>query len=86
MFTREEIQDRLRGRPFRPLRIIASEGLRFDVLHPDLVWAGRRFLLIGHATAAAPTVFDQQSRVALVHVVALQDLPFAQPPTANGPA
>ena len=30
MFRPEEIQDRLRERPFRPLRLIASEGLRQD--------------------------------------------------------
>ena len=47
MFRAEDIQARLRERPFRPLRIIASEGLRYDIHHPDLVFVGTRDLMIG---------------------------------------
>ena len=88
MFTPEEIQGRLRQRPFRPLRIVASEGLRYDIVHPDLVLVGRRDLTIGFATADNPTIYDRQVRVALVHVVALEDLPSATVPpdgAGNGP-
>jgi hypothetical protein len=60
MFTAEQVQARLRERPFRPLRILADEGLRFDVY--------------------------QVFRVALVHVVAIQDLPGTSSPTTNGPS
>lgn len=41
MCRAEDIQARLREKPFRPLRIIASEGLQYDVHHPDLVFVGR---------------------------------------------
>src|SRR5262245_4127598 len=34
MFRGEDIQERLRVKPFRPFRIIASEGLRYDIHHP----------------------------------------------------
>jgi hypothetical protein len=37
MFRPEDIQARLRERPFRPLRLIVSEALRYDIHHPDLV-------------------------------------------------
>jgi hypothetical protein len=84
MFTAEEIQARLREQPFRPLRIVASEGLRFDIQHPDLVFVGRRDLMIGTPDAASPSVYDRIVRVALVHVVALEDLP-GTPASANGP-
>lgn len=40
MFRSEDIQARLRQQPFRPLRIIATEGLRYDIHHPDLVSSG----------------------------------------------
>ena len=78
MFSPEEIQARLREKPFRPLRIVASEGLRFDVHHPDLVFVGRR-------DPESPTIYDRVTRVALVHVVALDDLPASAPTSSNGP-
>jgi hypothetical protein len=46
MFRAEEIQARLREKPFRPLRLIVSEGLRYDIHHPDLVLGGERDLMI----------------------------------------
>ncbi len=85
MFTAEEIQARLRERPFRPLRIVASEGLRFEIDHPDLVFVGRRDLMIGTPDPATPSIYDRVVRVALVHVVALEDLPLASPASTNGP-
>jgi hypothetical protein len=86
MFTAEQIQERLRQQPFRPVRIVVSEGLRYDIQHPDLVFVGRRDLMIGFPDSATPTVYDRVIRVALVHVVALEDLPAATPPSTNGPS
>jgi hypothetical protein len=86
MFTAEQIQERLRQQPFRPVRIVVSEGLRYDIQHPDLVFVGRRDLMIGFPDPATPTIYDRVVRVALVHVVALEDLPAAGPPSANGPS
>jgi hypothetical protein len=84
MFNPEEIQARLRERPFRPLRIVASEGLRFDMRHPDLVFVGRRDLMIGTPDPETPSLYDRITRVALVHVVALEDLPASAPTSGNG--
>lgn len=89
MFSPEEIQARLRQKPFHPLRIIASEGLRYDIVHPDLVLVGRRDLMIGYADPVSPTLYDKVVRVALVHIVALEELPLATASpngTGNGSA
>jgi hypothetical protein len=75
MYRAEEILARLKEKPFRPLRIIASEGLRFDIHHPDLVLVGNRDLMIGTPASKNPSIYDKMTRVALVHVVALEDLP-----------
>lgn len=83
MFSPEEIQGRLRERPFRPFRIIASEGLRYDVNHPGLVFVGRRDLMIGSPAPGRPTIYDQITRVALVHIVALEEL-TPTPSAGNG--
>jgi hypothetical protein len=81
MYTAEVILTRMRTRPFRPLRIIASEGLRFDIHYPDLVLVGRHDLTIGVSSSDHPEIYDNQTRVALVHIVALEDLPV---PTISG--
>jgi hypothetical protein len=85
MFRAEDIQARLREKPFRPLRIVASEGLRYDIIHPDLVLVGQRDLVIGYATPDRPTVYDRLVRVALVHIVGLEDLDVT-PTQQNGQA
>lgn len=85
MFRFEDILNRLREKPFRPLRIIASEGQRFDIFHPDLVFVGRHDLMIGFPGPDHPGVYDHVTRVALVHVVALEDLPVPTSGQANGP-
>jgi hypothetical protein len=84
MFSPEEIQARLREKPFRPVRIVASEGLRFDIRHPDLVFVGRRDLMIGTPDPETPSLYDRVTRVALVHVVALEDLPATSGTSGNG--
>lgn len=75
MFRPDDIQARLRERPFRPLRLIAGEGLRYDITHPDLVLVGQRDLTIGYPSPDNPQIYDRLIRVALVHVVGIEDLP-----------
>jgi hypothetical protein len=86
MFRPDDIQARLRERPFRPLRLIVSEGLRYDIVHPDLVLVGQRDLTIGSPSQDNPQLYDRLTRVAIVHLVGLEDLPVATPPGSNGPA
>ena len=85
MFRAEDIQARLRERPYRPVRLVASEGLRYDIYHPDLVLVGQRDVTIGFPGAENPTIYDRVVRVAIVHLVDLEDPP-ASTPSANGPA
>lgn len=83
MYRAEDILERLRVKPFRPLRIIVSEGLKYDIHHPDLVFVGRHDLQIGFSATNDPSIYDRVVRVAMVHVVALEDLPVPAAP-GNG--
>jgi hypothetical protein len=84
MFTYHDVQMRLREKPFRPFRIVVrSEGQRFEIRHPDLVFVGLHDLMIGFPSPEAPTVYDRVTRVALAHVVSLEDLPVSAVP-GNG--
>ena len=86
MFTADDIQARLRGRPFLPVRIVTSTGETYDIRHPDLVMVGTRALIIGTPAGANPTQFEQVTRLAILHVTELRDLPESVPTTGNGPA
>ena len=83
MFRPEEIQARLRVRPFIPLRIIASEGLRYEIRHPDLVMVAQRYLVIGHETPGVPGICSETTYLALVHVVGIEEI-VPEPSATNG--
>jgi hypothetical protein len=73
MFSPEIIKARLNERPFRPLRIVASEGLSYDIFHPDLVWVGWSDLQIGFAGTEHPTIYHRTIRLAMADVIGLED-------------
>jgi hypothetical protein len=75
MFNSDDIQRRLRQSPFISVRIIISSGQTFDILHPDLVLVGRRDITIGMASSENPAQYEQTSRLPIMHVTALEDLP-----------
>lgn len=86
VFTADDVQARLREHPFTPVRIVTTTGQVYDIFHPDLVLVARRFLVVGTPSPENPAQADQVTRVALVHVTELRDLPPITPPAANGPA
>jgi len=86
MFTADDIQARLRERPFVPVRVVTSSGQSYDITHPDLVLVSRRSLIIGTASNENPSQFETASRVAILHIADLQDMPHPASPGANGPS
>jgi len=86
MFSPDDVQARLRDQPFVPLRIVTTIGQSYDIYHPDLVMVGRRALIVGTASMDNPSQFDQVTRIAMIHVSELRDLPVPVPPTGNGSA
>ena len=85
LFTPDDVQARLRDRSFLPVQIVLTTGQTYDIYHPDLVLVGRRYLIVGTPSSENPSQFDLVTRVPLVHVAELRDLPVTSPPT-NGPA
>lgn len=85
MLTANDIDARVRQRPFQPLRIVTSSGETYDVLHPDLILIGHRDISVGLLGTASPKYYDQIARIAIMHITAIHDLPVAAPP-GNGQA
>jgi len=84
MFSPDDIQARLRQRPFVPLRIVTTTGQTYDIHIPELMMVGRHYLIVGMPSKENPTQLEQDTRVAIIHVVEIQDLPTS-PATHNGP-
>ena len=80
MFRPEDIQSRIRQRPFTPLRLVTSTGQTYDIYHPELVMVGQRDLMVGMASAKNPSTYDDVTRVAILHVTELRDLPASTHP------
>ena len=76
MFTADDIQARLRGHPFEPMRIVTTTGQTYDIYHPDLVLVGRRFIIVGTPSTENPAHIDGASHVALVHITEMRSLPM----------
>ena len=86
IFTADDVQTRLRGQPFHPVRIVTTTGQVYDVYHPDLVLVARRFLDVGLPSSENPTQAEQITRIALVQIAELRDLPSVVVPPSNGAA
>ncbi len=75
-FTADDIQARLRVRPFEPIRIVTTTGQTYDIYHPDLVVPGRRAIFVGTPSAENPSHFDSSTYVALVYITEIRSLPM----------
>lgn len=80
MFRPEEIKSLLNKKPFVPLRFVASEGLEYEVRHPDLVFVGERHLILGAPSRRGPGIFSSTTHLALVHLVGIEELPTEPSP------
>ena len=79
MFTPSQIKSRVRVQPFKPFRVVTSSGESYVVTHPDLIWVGVRDVHIGIASRKDPSTYDDETRVSLLHVTALEDVSPSKP-------
>ena len=84
MFSADDIQARLRQQPFVPLRIVTTTGQTYDIHHPELMMVGRHFVFVGLPSKENPTQVEQVTRVAIIHLTEMQDLPTSAP-SHDGP-
>lgn len=82
MYRWETVRARFSERPYRPVRVVTSEGQRFDVCQPGMVLVTERDLLIG-LPSRKPGIYSHLARVEISQIVALEDLPVTAPP-GNG--
>ncbi|MBW3538867.1 MAG: hypothetical protein KY476_01220 [Planctomycetes bacterium] len=84
MFSADEIEERIKLRPFQPVRIVSSSGHTYDVFHPDMVLLGQSSIIVGIPGAENPKRYDQTARLSLFQITALEDLPAPAPTEPHG--
>ncbi len=82
--TQDELREWARRQPFRPFRVILTTGASYDIRHPDLIMVGRRSATLGVTRRPDRTAYDTALQVALLHVVAVEEIATATP-GPNGP-
>lgn len=83
--TPEELRDTLRQQPFEPFRLVTTDGARFEIRHPDLLWVGQRTAYVGLTGQPGQTFFERAVKVDLFHIVRTEPAEVAGSP-GNGPA
>lgn len=81
----EELLELLRQRPFVPLRLHMTDGQTYEIRHPDVVMVFRSRAIIGVAPDPATGVLERAEHCSLLHIVRLEELQAAAPPS-NGAA
>jgi len=76
----EDLLELIRRRPFRPFRIHARDGSRYEVRHPDQIIILRSRAVIG--VGSDNGLPERVEHLALVHVVRLEELPPVGGPDA----
>jgi hypothetical protein len=80
----EELISLIRKQPFRPLRLILTDGQSYDIRHPDQVIVSRGLVDIGVGPDTATGVVDRIDHCSLLHVVRVEELQSSAPDGGNG--
>jgi hypothetical protein len=80
----EELREMLRRQPFEPFRLIMTDGVGFDIRHPDLLWIGLRTAMVGLTGDPGQTYFERSVKIDLLHIIRVEPLPVIASPPGNG--
>lgn len=70
----EELREILRTQPFRPFRLVMTDGKAYEIPHPDLLWVGRRSAMVGLTGRPGRTFYERAVHVDLLHVIRVEPL------------
>ena len=80
----EELRESLRQQPFEPFRLVLTDGVGYDIRHPDLLMVGARTAVVGLTGDPGQTFFERSVKVDLAHISRLEPLEALPPSGSNG--
>jgi hypothetical protein len=78
----QDLQRRLRSKPFEPFRMFLTDGTTCDIRHPEVLLVGKRTAILGLTSDPQDTAFDQAVDIDLFHIICVEPPPAA---AANNP-
>ncbi len=76
----EELRDALHQHPFEPFRLVMTDGVAFEVRHPDLLMVGVRTATVGLTGQPGQTFYERTVKVDLLHIIRIEPLQIATSP------
>ncbi len=80
----QQLQDALRKRPFRPFRIVQTDGTIYDVRHPELLMVGLTEAVVGLNLDPAQPLFERTATLDLFHIIRIEPLPVPAQSQGDG--
>jgi hypothetical protein len=77
-----ELLPRLQLRPFVPFRIVSSDGMNYDIRHPEMVMLFPTAAMIAYPNEQVPGTFLRSDFVSMFHIVRIE--PFEAAPSSKG--
>jgi hypothetical protein len=84
--TSEQLRESLREQPFEPFRLVMTDGVGYEIRHPDLLFIGRHTAFVGLTGQPGEIFFERTVKVDLRHIIRVEPLEAAAPPPGNGAA
>jgi hypothetical protein len=85
MAALDDVQRRLRQRPFQPFVMYLTDGSQYEVRHPELILLGHPSLILGLTSEPDQTVYERAVDIDLLHV-ARMEASAGQAPHNGAPA
>lgn len=83
-----ELQKKLKQTPFQPFRLCLTDGVSYEIRHPEMLFLGKRGCVVGIAENPEDTAYDWSVDIDLLHVIRTEPLeapaPKQAPPGTNG--
>ncbi len=67
-----EIRILTQRKPFRPFRIVTSDGTVYEVRHSDLVMIGLSSVVVGYPSEQDPHSYERADIVSMRHIIRLE--------------
>jgi hypothetical protein len=81
-----ELVPYLRRRPFEPFRVVTSEGVNYEIHHPEMAMPVTTSLLIAYPNPDVPGAYLRFDLVSMFHILRIEQLPVSVNPQGNGSA
>ncbi len=72
------LKQELRENPFKPFRMIMTDGKTYDVLHPDFVWVGTHDAKVATLGKVPDGLWERYDTIAVLHINRIEPLPMAE--------